>query len=95
MLLWLREWLENTTEQAERNMAGNGSVSASWDIGLPEGEFLIEFEHGTTSGKRILRINGQVGVFPHYLTKWFLLMFCLRCTRKLISRIFQNDSLIH
>ncbi|XP_046445490.1 fas apoptotic inhibitory molecule 1-like [Daphnia pulex] len=33
------------------------SVVASWNIVLPEGEFLIEFEHGTTSGKRVIWIN--------------------------------------
>ena len=52
-------------------MAGQGSVSAAaWDLALPEGEFLIEFEHGTTSGKRILRINGQVR--QHFLTLFTL-----------------------
>lgn len=35
----------------------NRSVVASWNIVLPEGEFLIEFEHGTTSGKRVIWIN--------------------------------------
>jgi hypothetical protein len=36
------------------------SVVASWNIILPEGEFHIEFEHGTTSGKRVIWINGIV-----------------------------------
>ena len=39
---------------------GNRSIVASWNIIVPEGEFLIEFEHGTTSGKRVLWINGIV-----------------------------------
>jgi hypothetical protein len=38
------------------------SIVASWKIIVPEGEFLIEFEHGTTSGKRVLWINGTVSV---------------------------------
>jgi len=36
------------------------SIVASWKIVLPEGEFHIEFEHGTTSGKRVIWINGIV-----------------------------------
>lgn len=36
------------------------SVVATWKIIVPEGEFLIEFEHGTTSGKRVIWINGKV-----------------------------------
>ncbi|XP_057379424.1 fas apoptotic inhibitory molecule 1-like [Daphnia carinata] len=35
------------------------SIVASWKIIIPEGEFLVEFEHGTTSGKRVLWINGN------------------------------------
>jgi len=41
-------------------MAQAADVRASWNISLPEGEFLVEFEHGTTSGRRLLRINGKV-----------------------------------
>ena len=67
----------NYLARMKKSMAVKGSVSASWDIGLPEGEFLIEFEHGTTSGKRILRVNGQVGIFPHYLIiRFFIGIFC-------------------
>ena len=40
-------------------MAGNRKV-ASWNVALPEGEFLIEFDHGTTSGKRIIWVNQKV-----------------------------------
>lgn len=36
------------------------SVVASWKLNIPEGEFMIEFEHGSTSGKRIIWINGKV-----------------------------------
>ncbi|XP_025836671.1 fas apoptotic inhibitory molecule 1 [Agrilus planipennis] len=32
---------------------------AFWSVPLPDGTYSIEFEHGTTSGKRILRINGK------------------------------------
>ncbi|KAK4885867.1 hypothetical protein RN001_002138 [Aquatica leii] len=32
---------------------------AYWSVPLADGIYTIEFEHGTTSGKRILRVNGQ------------------------------------
>ena len=28
---------------------------AVWEVSLPEGKFVIEFEHGTTTGKRVIR----------------------------------------
>ncbi len=33
---------------------------ALWDVPLQSGLYTIEFEHGTTSGKRIIRVNGKV-----------------------------------
>lgn len=33
---------------------------AQWQVPLSDGIHLIEFEHGTTTGKRIIRINGKV-----------------------------------
>jgi len=33
---------------------------AEWEIPLNSGLFKVEFEHGTTSGKRAVRVNGKV-----------------------------------
>jgi hypothetical protein len=30
---------------------------AQWNISLPDGKYLIEFEHGTTSGRRVIIVN--------------------------------------
>ncbi|XP_041936310.1 fas apoptotic inhibitory molecule b [Alosa sapidissima] len=34
-------------------------VAAVWDIELSDGAYRIEFEHGTTTGKRVIYINGK------------------------------------
>ncbi|CAG0897818.1 unnamed protein product [Cyprideis torosa] len=31
----------------------------TWEISLPSGKHLVEFEHGTTSGKRVIRLDGK------------------------------------
>lgn len=33
---------------------------ARWNISLPDGKYTIEFEHGTTSGRRVIRVNDKV-----------------------------------
>lgn len=33
---------------------------AYWSVPLLDGVHTVEFEHGTTSGKRVLRVDGQV-----------------------------------
>ncbi|XP_067937876.1 fas apoptotic inhibitory molecule 1-like [Watersipora subatra] len=32
---------------------------AQWQVPLSDGIYLVEFEHGTTTGKRIIRVNGK------------------------------------
>lgn len=32
---------------------------AKWNIALPDGKYKIEFEHGTTSGRRVIRVNDK------------------------------------
>eukprot|EP00095_Tigriopus_kingsejongensis_P009327 maker-scaffold486_size158769-snap-gene-0.28 protein:Tk09327 transcript:maker-scaffold486_size158769-snap-gene-0.28-mRNA-1 annotation:"hypothetical protein LOTGIDRAFT_115761" len=32
---------------------------AAWEVFLPDGIHVIEFEHGTTSGRRIVRVDGE------------------------------------
>ena len=38
----------------------SGDLVATWDVPLPDGVHKVEFEHGTTSGKRIIRVDGKV-----------------------------------
>lgn len=33
---------------------------AVWEVPLNSGVYTVEFEHGTTSGKRVIRVNGKV-----------------------------------
>ncbi|XP_003384385.1 PREDICTED: fas apoptotic inhibitory molecule 1-like [Amphimedon queenslandica] len=47
-------------------MAGNpaynvvpGDIVGEWKIHLPDGIHSVEFEHGTTSGKRVIRVDGK------------------------------------
>lgn len=37
-----------------------GDLVAVWDVGLSDGVYRIEFAHGTTTGKRVVYVNGQV-----------------------------------
>jgi hypothetical protein len=36
-------------------MSANSDLVAVWEVHLPDGIHIVEFEHGTTSGKRVLR----------------------------------------
>lgn len=36
-----------------------GDVAAVWDIKLADGNHKIVFEHGTTSGKRVISVDGN------------------------------------
>lgn len=35
-------------------------IVGQWKLSLPDGRYTIEFEHGTTSGKRVIRVNNKV-----------------------------------
>lgn len=34
---------------------------AAWDLDLSDGVHRIQFAHGTTTGKRVVSVDGQVG----------------------------------
>lgn len=40
----------------------SGDLVAVWDVALSDGVHRIEFEHGTTTGKRVIYIDGKVRV---------------------------------
>ncbi|XP_051561972.1 fas apoptotic inhibitory molecule b [Myxocyprinus asiaticus] len=37
----------------------SGDIVGSWEVSLSDGVYRIEFEHGTTTGKRVIYINGK------------------------------------
>lgn len=41
----------------------SGDLVAVWDVALSDSVYRIEFAHGTTTGKRIICVNGQVRLF--------------------------------
>ncbi len=40
--------------------ANTGDLVAVWEVSLSDGMHNVEFEHGTTTGKRVVRIDGKV-----------------------------------
>ena len=38
----------------------SSDLVATWNILIADGKHKIEFEHGTTSGKRVIRVDGKV-----------------------------------
>ena len=42
---------------------------AVWEVNLADGIHIIEFEHGTTSGKRVLRVDGEILVKRDWMFK--------------------------
>jgi len=41
------------------DLGGGGDLVAVWEVHLADGIHMIEFEHGTTSGSRLLRVDRQ------------------------------------
>ncbi|KAF1371542.1 hypothetical protein EPR50_G00235410 [Perca flavescens] len=46
-----------------------GDLVATWDVALSDNVYKIEFAHGTTTGKRIVYVNGQEVVRKDWLFK--------------------------
>lgn len=36
-----------------------GDIAAVWEFQLPDGSHKVVFEHGTTSGKRVIFVDGE------------------------------------
>lgn len=45
---------------AKTNSQERTDLVAYWSVPLTDGVHTVEFEHGTTSGKRVLRVDGKV-----------------------------------
>lgn len=41
-----------------------GDLVAVWEVALSDGVYRVEFAHGTTTGKRVVCVNGQVRFVP-------------------------------
>ena len=46
----------------------SSDLVAHWDVALSDGVHKIQFEHGTTSGKRVIYIDGKVSVNLHFIS---------------------------
>lgn len=40
-------------------MSAPGDIAAEWKIHAPDGVYEIVFEHGTATGRRVIRVNGK------------------------------------
>lgn len=47
-----------------------GDLVAVWEVALSDDVYRIEFAHGTTTGKRVVCVNGQVGGSGLFCTVW-------------------------
>ncbi|XP_054479613.1 fas apoptotic inhibitory molecule 1-like [Anoplopoma fimbria] len=46
-----------------------GDEVAQWDVALSDGVYRIQFSHGTTTGKRVVYVNGQEVIRRDWLFK--------------------------
>lgn len=46
----------------EVNVSSLPDLVAVWEVPLSDRVHRIEFEHGTTTGKRVIRVDGQVSI---------------------------------
>ncbi|KAK2141973.1 hypothetical protein LSH36_1010g00040, partial [Paralvinella palmiformis] len=44
------------------SISNMSDLVAVWEVSLSDGLHLVEFEHGTTTGKRVIRVDGKVMV---------------------------------
>ncbi|KAG7231527.1 hypothetical protein INR49_011586 [Caranx melampygus] len=47
----------------------SGDLVALWEVALSDGVYRIEFAHGTTTGKRIVYVNGQEVIRKDWMFK--------------------------
>lgn len=57
-----REWtvvIGRTLDHVARPMANPGDFAAEWKFSLSDGSHSVQFQHGTTSGKRVVIVDGK------------------------------------
>ncbi|XP_073318789.1 fas apoptotic inhibitory molecule b [Pagrus major] len=47
----------------------SGDLVAVWEVALSDGVYRIEFAHGTTTGKRVVSVNGQEVIRKDWMFK--------------------------
>ncbi|KAF2364250.1 Fas apoptotic inhibitory molecule 1 [Trinorchestia longiramus] len=55
--------------QPKNNKMGGGDQVATWEVRLSDGVHLIEFEHGTTTGKRLVLVDSKEVVRKEWMFK--------------------------
>ena len=50
-------------------------VTAEWSLTLNDGKHEIQFEHGTTSGKRVIVLDGKV----RFVWEWYFKNYANLC----------------
>ena len=53
-------------------LGDNPDVVALWEVSLPDGIHVIDFEHETTSGRRVIRYVGIHIVCTYYLPSTYI-----------------------
>lgn len=43
----------------------SNDLAGVWEVALSDGVHRIEFEHGTTTGKRVIYVDGKVWMMRH------------------------------
>ena len=43
----------------------NPDIVGRWDVPLSDGVHIVEFEHGTTTGKRVIYVDKKVNIVLH------------------------------
>lgn len=57
---------------------------AVWKVPLADGVHEVEFEHGTATGKRVVKLDGRVSVYPNKMLKIKIPLFSV-CKKKLLA----------
>ncbi len=65
----------------ESQTANPGDVVATWELRLNDGPHKVTFEHGTTSGKRVILIDGKEVQYKTYFGLNFNFTVYLRLSR--------------
>uniref|UniRef100_A0A3Q3QBD5 Fas apoptotic inhibitory molecule b n=1 Tax=Monopterus albus TaxID=43700 RepID=A0A3Q3QBD5_MONAL len=47
----------------------SGDLAAAWEVALSDGVYTIEFAHGTTTGKRVVCVNGREVIRKDWMFK--------------------------
>ena len=58
---FLREKSRQALDSQSRSM--DSDLVAVWEVPLNDATHRIEFEHGTTTGRRVIRVDGKVSTF--------------------------------